>query len=184
MVLDLQPVTTAPLKKQGPIPMGDWDMAISWGRYNRVMQLKIPILKDTGEEWEWHFKECGGRSVITGCDPVGRINIKASAEQQGNMIRFWRPADAITHLVVEGTLLNTAPKPHYRLCFFIERKLWRVLDENPQSPNFRHLELGQGYIGDWKMNWNERGSHLFHNDRVIKDPQGIFHLYDSLLTKL
>ena len=51
MVLDYSPVTQAPLRKQGPIPVGDWDMAISWGRASQVMQLKIPALKDVGE-WE------------------------------------------------------------------------------------------------------------------------------------
>ena len=186
MVLDYRPVTNAPLPKMAPIPDGDWDMQISWGRTEGWMNLKIPDLYEG--KWikgvnEWAFKECGGRSVITGCDPKGRISLRASAKQDGDMIRFWRPEDAEAHPVFDGQLLETASKPHYRMCFFIGRGLWRVLDENPDSPQFRHLELGKGYIGDWKMNWNERGSHLFQNGPIIIDDKKIFHLYDPLLTK-
>ena len=183
MVLDLQPVTNAPLPKQGQIPPGDWDMALSWSVSSRWMSLKIPALKDLGEPWQWAFKECGGRAVATGCDPVGRILLRASAQIDGEMVRFWRPDDAITHPIVQGRLLDSSSKPHNRMCFFRERGLWRILDEDPASPNFRKLSLGKEYVGDWRINWNERGSHVFHNGRVIQAADGVFHLYDSLLTK-
>lgn len=178
MVLDFRPVTNAPLPDQGQIPDGDWDMQLSWSMSNGWMTLRIPEI-----DGAWAFKECAGRAVAQGCDDkMGRILLRASAEIDRDMLRLWRPDDAVPHKMVKNDALEATEDPHYRQCYLRSTMQWRLLDENPKSPNYGKLLLGSGYVGDWVINWLERGSHVFHDGPVKQpEPEGLFHLYDPLI---
>ncbi len=181
MVLDVQPVTNAALPNQGRIPVGDWDMQLSWSVSKRVMTLKIPQLKEWEEPWQWEFKECAGRVVCTGTDnKVGRILLRGAAQLKGDMLHLWRPDDAVPHPMVEGDVLFPGENPHTRLCYQRATEEWRALDDHRSSPTYGQLKLGTGYVGDLVAVWRDHGSHIFHGG-PIKQPDGLFHLYDPLI---
>ena len=194
MVLDFRPVTDRPVKDQQQIPDGDFNMAVSWSVELALMRLRIPVLHDQkrikwtgeGEPWVWEFKSCAGRTVATGCDnDSGRMLLRASAEideADPEFIRFWRPDDAVPHLMVPGPALFSPVDPHIRQCRLVPTKQWRARDENRDNPTFGDTILGSGYVGDHVLEWLERGSHIFH-DGIMKQPEplGLFHLYDPLI---
>lgn len=178
MVLDFRPVTNAPLPRQEQIPDGDWDMLLSWSITHHWMTLRIPEIEEA-----WAFKECAGRAVLTGVDSqVGRIKLRGSAEIDGEMLRVWRPDDAVPHKMVKGDFLYPGEDPHDRMCYMRATEEWRFLNENPRSSTYGTLTIASGYVGDICLNWLERGSHIFHDGPSKQpEPRGLIHLYDSLI---
>ena len=162
-----------PIGPQVDIPTGVHDIEVSWDRKASYMRAVI-----NGKTW--FFKQLQGKSqIISTDDDKGRMNLRGLARIDGDVLSLYRDPDAIPHPMVEnGTQLTPT---HNRLCYYREKRVWRLRNERLHWQHPDALKLVTGYVGDFNAEWpkNDKVAHLFHNGKVVIDSEGLAHLYDN-----
>ena len=186
---DQQYQNPAPIGPQDPIPEGVHDCELSWDRKKGWMRLII-------DGRSWWFKEFVGRcQVVSTNNEKGRLNIRASARIDGDILRMWRDPDAKPHPRVDGVLRR---KTQNRLCYRRVQRDFRVNDDGTARNGFadrtpdtnstpikeRKLVYVQSYVGELAILWNRLDSvaHIYHMGETIIDDNNVAHLYDPLVT--
>ena len=175
--VDTQFQRSEPIGVQPPIPAGVHDIELSWDRRQGYMRIIIG-----GKTW-W-FKEYLGKAQLIKTDNErGRLHLRAMALIDGETLIMYRDPDAATHPVAEGMKLETT---HNRLCYWRERRLWRLRDERKTQANPGNvdaLKYVRSYVGDLSAEWNREDpvAHIYHNGYTVVDADNVAHLYDPEL---
>ncbi len=83
------------------------------------------------------------------------------------------PRGAVRLLKAEA---GDLPAAHYRLCYNRAGENWRLRDEESGE-----LRLVTDYEGDANFNWQDGGSHVFHDGPVHIDDDLVAHFIDPKL---
>jgi len=67
---------------------------------------------------------------------------------------------------------------HYRMCYRRAHQDYRLRDEIPDSSGRQRLFHVRAYTGDLNGNWQDGGSHIFHDGPVYIDEDLVAHLID------
>ena len=78
---------------------------------------------------------------------------------------------------------TTLPDSHYRLCYRRAHNDWRVRDERKPFTDPEALIFVAGYLGDLNGDWQDGGSHIFHNGPIYIDKDNVAHFIDPDLEK-
>jgi hypothetical protein len=179
----------APIGPQSQIPLGVYDMEVSWDLGKETGKEGYMSVRAAGSRW-W-FKEIIGTAVLNGTNnAIGRIKITAKGKLNGEQLTLWRPNNAPPHPMVRGERRDVS---YNRVCYFRAEQQWRLRDEYPkQNPlcekqHRTYQELRQcigcnkyvelpGYVGDWTVEWPEEDyvAHLFHKGFVVICDAGCF----------
>ena len=179
---DSQTQNSDPIPGQPPMPLGSYDMKLSWDRNKGWMKVTI-------DKGIWYFKELLGHIVVTGTDSeAGRIHLRGMAliDNEFETLVLSRSPDSPLHPVVEGTELDHT---YNRMCYFREWKVWRLRDED-KTAKFQAagkdvndpevIRYVNGYEGDGYLSWtaNDPYAHCYHLGKTVIDANNIAHLYD------
>lgn len=166
-------VTTLPLGPQSTIPTGYHEWEWSWSRTKSTMRLRGPV-EDTwqGGEGEWFCKASKGKTVMLGCDhDLMRMHLYGKAQLSSDMIEFWAPPTYGADIPVDAQPLGDS---HWRLCARVPLRDWRLRDERTNE-----LIMVKDYSGHLNMDWNDGGSHIFHDGLVYLGRDGVAYFKPS-----
>jgi hypothetical protein len=176
--VDTQFQSDAAIGEQAPIPPGIHDIELSWDRRKGYMRIII------GDQ-RWWFKEYLGKAQLVKTDnEKGRLHLRAMAILNGETLYMYRDPQAQPHPLVQGEVREAT---HNRLCYWRERRMWRLRDERATQKNQMDLDALKyvsSYVGDLSAEWDKRDTvaHIYHNGWSVLEtqPDGklVAHLYD------
>lgn len=189
---------------QTPPPSGEYEWDLSWSRRKSLMRVRLPVFVDGKyvRTDEWYFNKAVGKTYVVGCDSeYGTVKIRGKVRPSGDggvqlylaesdLDRVYDEApacpifDTATAKVKgagSGLTLYDIPESetklpvgHWRLCYNRAELNWRLRNENTGE-----LWLVTDYDGPCNVNWQDGGSHIFHDGAVILSPDGIAHFKEA-----